>query len=196
MSKPIEDPKRARMLDAARTVFALYGFKRASMADIAEEAGVSRPALYLHFRSKQDVLRSLAEVLSAGAIRGATEAWRPGTGFADNLEAAILGKEREIFPLLHGSPHGAEILTADEKLTAGFARDLDRAFRALLAARTREAAAAGEIDLACVDGNADAFAGVVAVAAKALTNETGDEAEFRTSVRRLARMMAAAVGRR
>lgn len=187
------EPKRNRFLDAAQAVFARYGYRRASMADIAAEAGVSRPALYLVFRSKPDVLRSLADRLRHAAITRATDAWRDGPSFAENLEQTILGKEADIFPLLHASPHGAEILAADAALTAEISDDLDRSFRALLAARTRDAAASGAIDLACVDGDADALAGVVAAAAKALVNAAADEAEFRLSVRRLARMTAASV---
>lgn len=193
MSNPHDDPKRARLLAAALAVFARYGFRRASMADIAAEAGVSRPALYLQFRSKRDMLRSLAERMRASAIAGATEAWRPGASFAENLELTIRGKEADLFPLLHASPHGAEILTADAALTAAIAADLDQSFRALIARRAREAATAGEIDLACLDGDADAFAAVVASAAKTLVNEANSEANFLEGVRRLARLAAAGV---
>lgn len=193
MSNPSDDPKRARLLEAALAVFARYGFRRASMADIAAEAGVSRPALYLQFRSKQDVLCSLADGLRARAIAGATEAWREGASFAENLEATVLGKERDIFPLLHASPHGAEILTADAKLTAEIVADLDRSFRALIARRARDAAAAGEIDLACLDGDADAFAAVIASGMKALVGESADESALRDGVRRLVRLAVAGV---
>lgn len=195
MSNEIDDPKRARFLEAAQAVFARYGYRRASMADIAAEAGVSRPALYLVFRSKPDVLRSLADRMRTTAIQRATGAWREGASFAENLEYTMRGKEADIFPLLHASPHGAEILTADAALTAEIAADLDRSFRALIARRAQEAAKTGEIDLACLDGDADAFAAVVASAAKALVNEAETEAAFLEGVRRLARLAAAGVRR-
>ncbi|MDZ4776623.1 MAG: helix-turn-helix domain-containing protein [Alphaproteobacteria bacterium] len=193
MSNATDAAKRARLLDAARNVFARYGFKRASMADIAAEAGVSRPALYLWFRSKQDVLRSLAEQLRDLALAGAESGWRDGAAFPANLEATILGKELELFRLLHASPHGAEILAADETLTAEISRDLDRRFRALLARRFRDAAAAGTIDLAAADGDADALAVIVHTSVKAAMQEAEDEDDFVIAVRRLARLMAAAV---
>ena len=195
MSNQGHDPKRNRFLDAAQAVFARYGYRRASMADIAAEAGVSRPALYLVFRSKPDVLRCLADRMRRNAIARATDAWRAGASFSENLEQTILGKEADIFPLLHTSPHGAEIMTADAALTAEIAADLDAAFRALIARRAREAASRGDIDLACLDGDGDAFASVVASAAKTLVNEAADEAAFLEGVRRLARLAAAAVRR-
>ncbi|MDX2233048.1 MAG: helix-turn-helix domain-containing protein [Hyphomonadaceae bacterium] len=190
---PADDPKRARLLDAAMGVFARYGFRRASMADIAAAAGVSRPALYLSFRSKQDVLRALAMRLRDEAMAAAAGAWRPGAAFAENLEATLLGKEMAFFALLRGSPHGKDLLAVDEALTAETARDLDRAFRGLIAARARDAAAAGEIDLALQEGDAEGFAAVIAAAVKALMHEAADEAAFRAAVRRLCRMAAASV---
>lgn len=193
MSNQTDAAKRARLLEGARTVFARYGFKRASMADIAVEAGVSRPALYLWFRSKQDVLRSLAEQLRDLALAGAAAGWKDDANFAANLEAMILGRDLDFFQLLHASPHGAEIMAADEKLTAEVSRDLDRRFRALLAARTRAAADIGLIDLACVDGDEYAFADIVAVSSKAVINEAQDEDAFRLGVQRLARILAASV---
>ncbi len=193
MSNQTDAAKRARLLEAARTVFARYGFKRASMADIAAEAGVSRPALYLWFRSKQDVLKSLAEQLRDLALAGAESGWKDDACLAANLEAMVLGRDLDFFRLLHASPHGAEIMAADEKLTAAISRDLDRRFRGLLESRTRAAADRGDVDLACVDGDAGAFADIVAVSAKAVMNDAPDEDAFRIGVRRLARILAASV---
>ncbi len=47
--------KKGKILTAARSVFLRYGYKRVSMSDIAEAAGVSRPALYLLFRNKEEL---------------------------------------------------------------------------------------------------------------------------------------------
>ncbi len=51
----MSEAKRGKILTAARTVFLRHGFRRVSMNDIAEAAGVSRPALYLLFKSKEDI---------------------------------------------------------------------------------------------------------------------------------------------
>ncbi|WP_165070400.1 TetR/AcrR family transcriptional regulator [Paludisphaera rhizosphaerae] len=53
------DDKRERLLSAAKDVFLRYGYKRVSMNDIAEAAGISRPSLYLVFKSKEDVFRGV-----------------------------------------------------------------------------------------------------------------------------------------
>jgi TetR/AcrR family transcriptional regulator of autoinduction and epiphytic fitness len=47
--------KRGKILTAARSVFLRYGYKRVSMNEIAEAAGVSRPALYVLFKNKEEI---------------------------------------------------------------------------------------------------------------------------------------------
>jgi len=51
----VSDEKKSRILAAARSVFLRYGFKRVSMNDIAEAAGMSRPALYVLFKNKEEI---------------------------------------------------------------------------------------------------------------------------------------------
>jgi AcrR family transcriptional regulator len=48
------------VIAAAKQVFMRYGYKRVTMADIAEAAHMSRPALYLVFPSKEEVFRAVA----------------------------------------------------------------------------------------------------------------------------------------
>jgi AcrR family transcriptional regulator len=68
--------RRAQLLDAARTAFVTQGYHAAAMDDIAERAGVSKPVLYQHFPSKQDLYLALldesVESLT-GAVREALE---------------------------------------------------------------------------------------------------------------------------
>ena len=47
--------KKTKILTAARSVFLRYGFRRVTMQDIAEAADVSRPALYILFKSKEEI---------------------------------------------------------------------------------------------------------------------------------------------
>jgi len=53
--------KRDKVLVAALDVFLRYGYKRVTMSDIAEAAGISRPALYLVFKSKEEIFKSVYE---------------------------------------------------------------------------------------------------------------------------------------
>ena len=51
--------KQRIALDAATEVFCRYGFHRTTMGDIAKEAGMSRPALYLLFPDKDAVFAAV-----------------------------------------------------------------------------------------------------------------------------------------
>lgn len=51
--------RAGRILDAAADLFAHYGFDKTTMDDIARAARVSKGALYLHFRGKEDLFDAL-----------------------------------------------------------------------------------------------------------------------------------------
>jgi AcrR family transcriptional regulator len=51
--------RRQQLLDVALEVFSRKGFHEASMNDIAEAAGVTKPVLYQHFRSKRELYLEL-----------------------------------------------------------------------------------------------------------------------------------------
>ena len=56
--------REQRVVEAATDVFLRYGFARTTMGDIAEGAGLSRPALYLVFASKNEVFGAVIERLA------------------------------------------------------------------------------------------------------------------------------------
>lgn len=52
---------RTALLDAARRLFAEDGYAATSTPDVAVAAGLTRGALYHHFRDKQDLFRGVVE---------------------------------------------------------------------------------------------------------------------------------------
>ncbi|NHN34528.1 TetR/AcrR family transcriptional regulator [Paenibacillus agricola] len=57
-NKFIDDKKKLHILSVALDMFFKYGYKRVSMNEIAEAAGISRAGLYLHFKSKEEVFNA------------------------------------------------------------------------------------------------------------------------------------------
>jgi AcrR family transcriptional regulator len=53
--------RRRQLLDSALEVFATRGFHGASMNDVADAAGVTKPVLYQHFDSKRKLFIELLE---------------------------------------------------------------------------------------------------------------------------------------
>ncbi|NUS12524.1 MAG: TetR/AcrR family transcriptional regulator [Streptomyces sp.] len=113
--------RERQMLDAAVAVFARRGFRAASMDEIAEAAGVSKPLVYLYLNSKDDLfaacVRREADALTA-AVRDAVEAgatperqlWSGLLGFFEHTAAHPDG-----WTVLHiqartvGEPFAAEV---------------------------------------------------------------------------------------
>ena len=179
-AKSIADERAARVREAALAVFARYGLRRATMADIAAAAGMSRPALYLLHPNKTAIVRDLADDLLGSAMASAAAAWPAGTPPRDGLAAAILARDLPLFRLLATSPHGAEILIDAAALTTELHDRIAADFCALVAARLT---AAGDPDPA-------ATARMIAKAADGLKHAGGLEADYVADVRRLAALLA------
>jgi AcrR family transcriptional regulator len=90
--------RERQILDAAVAVFGERGYQNASMDQVAERVGVTKPVLYTHFGSKDGLLLAciararaeLLEVTSAAAASASTpeEMLRRGTlAFFDYLES-------------------------------------------------------------------------------------------------------------
>jgi len=55
------DVTRGKLLRAARALFAAHGFRETATEAVVREAGVTRGALYHHFRDKTDLFRAVYE---------------------------------------------------------------------------------------------------------------------------------------
>jgi AcrR family transcriptional regulator len=112
-------------------VFRRHGFRRSSIEQAAEAAGLTRQALYHHFKSKEALFRAVIERLHeealAAEIAAASAAKKAGGSLADILVARSprkLGSCR----LARGSPHVEELFS--EHLLQ--ARDLYQKYRRLM----------------------------------------------------------------
>jgi AcrR family transcriptional regulator len=71
-SKPPSDT-RQRIQEVARELFAQKGVQRTSLQDIAARLGITKPALYYHFRSREELVRSILSPLMDGGERFVAE---------------------------------------------------------------------------------------------------------------------------
>ena len=83
--------RREALLTAAARAFARGGFAATSLAEVAEEAGVSRVLIYRHFDSKEDLYREVLEQTRDDLLRmtGAPDQLTPSslTGLVDFARA-------------------------------------------------------------------------------------------------------------
>ena len=58
MTRPLSDT-RQRIQDVAKELFTVKGVQRTSLQDIAARLGITKPALYYHFGSREELVRSI-----------------------------------------------------------------------------------------------------------------------------------------
>lgn len=61
--RALVDHRKAQILTAAAQIFARKGYERATIADIAKQAGVAEGSIYNYFKNKGDLLVSLPQQL-------------------------------------------------------------------------------------------------------------------------------------
>lgn len=77
---------KAKITEAALALFSQNGYLGTSMSDIASQLGITKPALYKHYRSKHEILDSIVRRMSDMDYERAEEYEMPETepdGFAE-----------------------------------------------------------------------------------------------------------------
>ncbi|HUP85346.1 MAG TPA: TetR/AcrR family transcriptional regulator [Acidimicrobiales bacterium] len=115
MSTPSPSPRlpaarrRRQLLDVALERFASGGFHATSMEDIAEAAGVTKPVLYQHFRSKRKLYLELLDDVGSRLMEAIAKATAGADGPRRQVEAGFaayvgfMTERPQAFPLLFGS---------------------------------------------------------------------------------------------
>ena len=127
------DRSRARLLDAAVQAFSAKGFHGTSTRDIATAAGLSPAAVYVHHRSKEELLHAIAVRGHEVILEAVTEALR-----ADGTPAERVATAMRTYALFHVNSHTmARVINyelaalTEEHLreVAGLRRAIDTAIR-------------------------------------------------------------------
>jgi AcrR family transcriptional regulator len=88
-SKPRERGTRERLLRAAMALLETHGYEAASVAAIAERAGVTIAALHEHFASKADLFAELVRVVGEQERVAIQEATAACTDAAEEIDAVV-----------------------------------------------------------------------------------------------------------
>lgn len=187
------DPRLKAIMWAAFDTFAQYGYRRTSMEDIATAAGVSRPALYLHFRNKEDIFRSLAQHYFDTACAEVSAALAASGPLDKVLLNAFHAKDGEAIAHLLTSPHGAEFMDVKTTNSADITTEGDARLKAVFAAWLTAAAARGEVALEALGGSAEEVADVIYATLYGLKNPPPTLEVYRRRQERLAQMLGRAL---
>lgn len=120
-----ERPERERrLLDAGLELFMRYGFDKTTVAEIAKGAGVSKGAVYLHFKSKDELFEALLR----------REMSRFNADWMERIEAderggTIAGMFTNLLRSISDSPFVAAILRNDASVLGSYLSKPDGMFR-------------------------------------------------------------------
>ncbi|MDM8514977.1 TetR family transcriptional regulator [Desulfobacterales bacterium HSG16] len=89
-TKEEAEKTRKNILDAALSTFSIKGYMRSSLNDIAIAAGVTRGAIYWHFKDKVDLLEALWEDIDRCHKNTKEDVVRDGFYSIDELRKNIL----------------------------------------------------------------------------------------------------------
>ena len=89
--RPPTNDTEERLLDAALSLFAEKGYEAASVREIIEATGVTRPVLYYYCSSKEDLFRRLVHWKHYEAYRELGAIVRETSGCENRLRAIIRG---------------------------------------------------------------------------------------------------------
>jgi AcrR family transcriptional regulator len=87
----IDQATTERLLSAAEGHFGREGFAGARLEDIAREAGISRPSLLYHFKSKEELYTAVVQRAFTQLGDGLARAMGTTGTFAERLDATIGG---------------------------------------------------------------------------------------------------------
>jgi len=150
--------KHEAILAAALTLFGHYGYRRTSIDDIAQEAGIAKGTVYLYFRSKEEIFRALSQQLLGHVLLVAEDAANTEGPIEPRLRMLMEAKFGYFFDLMHRSAHVRELIDAKNDLCADLFAQADRRYGQLLTRTIATAVAAKELQLDAVDLDAAAAA--------------------------------------
>jgi len=188
------DPKQ-HILNAAQAVFARHGFRQTAMSMVADEAGLSRQALYHHFASKEALFAALVAQLHEAALGAVREAARrPAASASAAIAHVMISHHRTLAARLAGSPFAAELVEESSRqcgaLAVQFARRLDKELEALCVRLVREV----RLQLRPGIGTRD-LVEMVTIAAKGVkaTHAGESEAKYARALERMINVICAGV---
>jgi len=127
------DARRTQIIDVAIDVFGKAGYYGASMNDIADAAGVTKPVLYQHFDSKSDLYRALIDEVGNRLLAAIAEATSAAAHGREQTELGFqayfrwVSHRHDEFMILFGGAarHDAEFATQIRRITALAAAAID-----------------------------------------------------------------------
>lgn len=159
------------------------------MADLAEAAGISRPALYLVYASKQEVFRAVLTRELRKRLEEAREAVATKRSPQDKLMAAFEGWSVRNYELTRSSPGAADLFACSLEFATEIANETDATFLTIIADILQPLVG----KQARLDTSATALGRMMADSSRGLKASAKTSNELRASLRELVQVVVAAL---
>jgi AcrR family transcriptional regulator len=124
--KVATDAREQRILDAAATLIMRQGYDKTTMSDVADEVGVSRGIVYLHFESKE----KLFEALVYREVMQYSQTWLERIE-DDPHGGTIGGIYRAVLYAINSRPFMAVMMRRDRRILGNYLRKPDNLFASM-----------------------------------------------------------------
>jgi AcrR family transcriptional regulator len=188
-----EDTKDTAILRSAFIAFSRYGLRRTSMADIAKGAGMSRPALYLHYCGKEDIFNALVRTHFERSEKAVATVLSGGGSPAETLLAAFHAIDGDAVEAMLNSPHADEILSTDTPFNQTEVQQAYARITGHIARWIAKGVADGRLTLEGLGATAEDIASIIMAAKYGIKTSSRDFAAYRAAEARLAAVFGKAL---
>jgi AcrR family transcriptional regulator len=140
-----EDTKE-KILVAAIQRFSKFGYRRTSINDVAEEAGLARATVYLYWRKKEDLFVAGLERFNSHSWNLAEAAAAKKGLAADRILGMVLAQYGATSDIVHGTASGHELFEANLRLGGAVVEECLRHGEKLLTGLLQQGIRNGEFD--------------------------------------------------
>ena len=198
MTEPLKENagRAGAILDAAERQFTRYGYRRATMDDVAGDVGVAKGTLYLYFETKAALFRAMLARNFASDQALCDRVEHKGGDLAEVLYGQLEAWFGTTFDRYGGSEHFAEIASTRNSIGADVAEAADRAFEARIIRLIQTADNDGKVDMQVRGVDAVRFASALLAGARGAKYAYGKPVApklYRSRLRDLSILFAAAV---
>tara|TARA_R110002050_G_scaffold55954_10_gene126009 strand:+ start:25895 stop:26536 length:642 start_codon:yes stop_codon:yes gene_type:complete len=103
--------RQHQILEAAIDVFARYGVRKATMGDLAEQAGISRQTLYARYANKDEIMNAAMRLITDKVVGQVRAAWLEAGSISEKLDIFLDLAIVRFFEQIKQMPDSIDLLT-------------------------------------------------------------------------------------
>jgi AcrR family transcriptional regulator len=100
-----------KILDAAIEICMRYGMRKATMGDIAERAGISRPTLYARYSNKDEIMSAAMQLIADRVCHEVRQGWGAARDIGERLDIFLEFAVVRFFDQIRQMPDASDLLT-------------------------------------------------------------------------------------